>query len=267
MLLANETVARHVGVVLRDKVGAELPFIYRVHEQPDRESIAELVMLANAFGINVKQPLKTTPRFFQNLSIRFQQHPASGVLQDQLLRTMMKAQYSPNNIGHFGLAYRYYTHFTSPIRRYPDLVVHRLLKKYSHKGFENSMPQLQEIDRICKKATECEIRAQTAERDSVKLKQVQYLERHLDEEFTGVIVRIVNFGFFVELPDLLVDGLVHVTSLDDDYYIIDEKNYRLYGEHTGKEYKLGQTVRVRLSRVDRNENLVDFVIAGDEKLQ
>lgn len=263
MLLANETVARHVGVVLRDKAMTELPFVYRIHEQPDRESINELVLLAKAFGIETKAPQRITPRFFQNLAVKFQKHPSSSVLQAQLLRTMMKAQYSPNNIGHFGLAYRYYTHFTSPIRRYPDLIVHRLLKKYAHKGFETNVPSLKYIDAVCKKSTENEIRAQGAERDSVKLKQVQYLERHLNEEFDGVIVRIVNFGFFVELPDLLVDGLVHVNSLADDYYIIDEKNYRLYGEHSGKEYKLGQEIRVRLSRVDRNENLVDFVIAGD----
>lgn len=263
MLLANETVARHVGVVLRDKAGSELPFVYRIHEQPDRESINELVLLARAFGVDAKAPLKMTPRFFQNLAVKFQNHAAASVLQIQLLRTMMKAQYSPNNIGHFGLAYRFYTHFTSPIRRYPDLMVHRLLKRYANKGFETNVPSLQDIESACKKSTENEIRAQGAERDSVKLKQVQYLERHLNEEFNGVIVRIVNFGFFVELPDLLVDGLVHVNSLADDYYVIDEKNYRLYGEHSGKEYKLGQEVRVRLSRVDRNENLVDFVIAGD----
>jgi ribonuclease R len=263
MLLANETVARHVGVVLKEKLDSEIPFVYRIHEQPDRDSVDELVKMANAFGIEAISPPKIMPRYFSTLATEFQKHATASVLQSQLLRTMMKAQYSPNNIGHFGLAYRSYTHFTSPIRRYPDLTVHRLLKQYSHKGFMSALPSLKDIEDLCKKCTENEIRAQSAERDSVKLKQVQYLERHLNEEFDGVIVRIVNFGFFVELPELLVDGLVHVNSLDDDYYIIDDKNYRLYGEHSGREYKLGQSIRVRLSRVDRNENLVDFVIAGE----
>lgn len=263
MLLANETVAKHVGIVLKEKTDTELPFVYRIHEKPDQQSVNELVQLAKAFGIGITPPSRLRPRFFQKLADQFQEHPAAHVLQDQLLRTMMKAQYSPENVGHFGLAYHYYTHFTSPIRRYPDLTVHRLLKKYGNKEIDTSSVFYKDIEKVCKQSTDMEIHAQEAERDSVKLKQIEYLERHVNEEFEGLIVRIVNFGFFVELPELLVDGLVHVTSLGDDYYIIDEKNYRIYGEHSGKEYKLGQTVRVRLDRVDRNENLVDFVIAED----
>ncbi len=263
MLLANETVAKHIAIVLKKKLDTELPFVYRIHEKPDKESVNELVQLAKAFGISITPPARLLPRFFQKLAKQFQEHPAAHVLQNQLLRTMMKAQYSTQNIGHFGLAYHHYTHFTSPIRRYPDLTVHRLLKKYLQKDFDVTGAFYKDIEKICKKSTDMEIHAQEAERDSVKLKQIEYLERHLNEEFDGLIVRIVNFGFFVELPDLLVDGLVHVSSLGDDYYIIDEKNYRLYGENSGREFKLGQTVRVRLDRVDRNENLVDFVIAGD----
>ena len=262
MLLANETVAKHVGIVLKEKLDMELPFVYRIHESPDQVSVLELMQMAHSFGIDVAPPAKITPRFFQNISNLFQAHPASSVLFDQLLRTMMKAQYSPANIGHFGLAYRYYTHFTSPIRRYPDLIVHRLLKKYGKKEFDASSLLYQDIEKICSKSSSNEVRAQTAERDSIKLKQLQFLEKHIDEEFEGIIVRIVNFGFFVQLEKFQIDGLVHITSLDDDYYVVDDQNYRLYGQQSGKEYKLGDTIKVKLDRVDRNENLVDFVMTG-----
>jgi ribonuclease R len=263
MLLANETVAKHVGVVLKDKMDQELPFVYRIHESPDQPSVMELIEMAHAFGIEIEPPTKIVPRFFQKVTKQFQGHPAESVLQGQLLRTMMKAQYSPANVGHFGLAYRYYTHFTSPIRRYPDLMVHRLLKKYAGKEFDASTLFYQELEKKCTKCTDNEIRAQRAERDSIKLKQIQFLEKHIDDEFEGVIVRIVNFGFFVELPEFQIDGLVHIASLGDDYYIVDEKNYKLYGQSSGREYKLGEKIKVKLERVDRNENLVDFVISGE----
>ncbi len=263
MLLANETVAKHVGVVLKEKIKQEPPFVYRIHESPDKPSVLELIQMARAFGIEIEPPTKIVPRFFQNITKQFQNHPAESVLQGQLLRTMMKAQYSPANVGHFGLAYRYYTHFTSPIRRYPDLMVHRLLKKYAHKNIDTSSLFYEDLEKICKKCTDNEIRAQRAERDSIKLKQIQFLEKHIDDEFEGVIVRIVNFGFFVELPEFQIDGLVHIASLGDDYYIVDEKNYKLYGQSSGREYRLGEKIKVRLERVDRNENLVDFVISGD----
>mgnify|MGYP005844446627 CR=1 FL=1 len=260
MLLANEIVAKHVGKVLKEKLGYELPFVYRIHEKPDVQSVQQLLQLASAFGFKTEAPTRMQPRFFAKLSNSFQQHAAAHVLQTALLRTMMKAQYSPHNIGHFGLAYRFYTHFTSPIRRYPDLIVHRLLKKYMSEQREESPAALKALDRLCKEATANEIRAQEAERDSIKLKQLEYLQRHMGEEFDGIIVRMLNFGFFVELPDLLIDGLVHVTSLDDDYYVMDENNHRLQGQHNGRVFTLGDKVRVRLVRIDRNEKLVDFVV-------
>lgn len=263
MLLANETVAKHVGLVLKEKLKQEPPFVYRIHESPDLPSVMELIQMAHAFGITIEPPTKIVPRFFQNVTKLFENHPAESVLQDQLLRTMMKAKYSPANVGHFGLAYRYYTHFTSPIRRYPDLMVHRLLKKYARKEFDASSLFYQDLEKSCQKCTDNEIRAQMAERDSIKLKQIQFLEKHIDDEFEGVIVRIVNFGFFVELPDLQIDGLVHIASLGDDYYIVDEKNYKLYGQSSGHEFRLGEKIKVKLERVDRNENLVDFVISGE----
>ncbi len=260
MLLANETVAKHVGVVLKDRLGYDLPFVYRVHEKPDQQSVQQLLRLASAFGIKVEEPKRLQPRFFAHLAQAFGRHPAAYVLQTALLRTMMKAQYTPENIGHFGLAYRYYTHFTSPIRRYPDLLVHRLLKRYAAERFDRNEAAVKRLTDLCRNATECEIRAQEAERDSIKLKQLEYLERRMGEEFEGIIVRMVNFGFFVELPDMLIEGLVHVTTLEDDYYVLEEEGRRLIGQRTGRTFTLGDTVHVRLTRIDRNERLVDFVL-------
>ena len=259
MLLANETVARHVGVILRQKVEKDIPFVYRVHEKPQKDEVMDMIRLTRAFGINIKAPKRITPKSLQVVSDQIQKHPARSVLSDALLRTMTKAQYSINNIGHFGLAYKFYTHFTSPIRRYPDLMVHRLLKLYQHTHPKDADVSEKELESACKNATLREIRAQDAERNSIKAKQVEYMEQHLGEEFDGVISRIVNFGFFVNLPDYLIDGLVHVTDLGDDYYIYDETGYSLLGQNTHKQYRLGQKIRVKLVRVDRDEHLIDFL--------
>jgi len=265
MLLANETVARHVGLVQKERLGYELPFIYRVHEKPSQKNIIELLQIASAFGFKMPVPGRIQPHFFQKLSQLFQKHAAVHVLQNALLHAMMKAQYSPINIGHFGLAYRYYTHFTSPIRRYPDLMVHRLLKQYSKIGPGHETPVLPDLDGLCRQTTACEIRAQEAERDSIKLKQMQFLQQHMNQEFDGIIVRILNFGFFVELSGYYIDGLVHVSSLDDDYYQIDANSYQLQGQYTGRSYTLGDSVRVRIVRIDLNEKLIDFNICSNDQ--
>jgi len=262
MLLANQTVARHVGVILAQKLQTTVPFVYRIHEKPDAVAIAELVQLAGAFGVQVKPPKRITPKYFQSLSAQFQQHPSATVLESALLRAMAKARYSTENAGHFGLAFKHYTHFTSPIRRYPDLLVHRLLKRYSDDGLSAStLPDLKSLEVASKKSSEREIRAQEAERASIKMKQVEYMERHLGDEFQGIISRIVPFGIFVELPEFLLDGLVHISDLVDDYYLFDEKRYSLKGQYRGKVYRLGDVLKVKVSRVSRNERLVDFVLA------
>lgn len=263
MLLANETVARHVGQILSEKAGVSFPFVYRVHEKPDVTSITELVNVANGFGVPLAQPKRVTPKFFQKLSAQFQASPASAILEDALLRAMMKAKYSTQNEGHFGLAYKYYTHFTSPIRRYPDLIVHRLLREYLQHPEKPSAKE-ETLSEICVKANESEVRAQEAERATVKLKQVEYLERHIGDAFDGIISRIVAFGLFVEIPEFLVDGLVHVSTLQGDYYIYDESKYSLIGQYSGKKYRLGDHVKVKIVRVDRNERLVDFELTQKE---
>ncbi len=264
MLLANETVAQHVGHVLLEKTGTTFPFVYRIHEKPDATGMTELITVANGFGVQVKQPKRVTPKFFQKLSEQFQASPASAILEDALLRAMMKAKYSPQNAGHFGLAYKYYTHFTSPIRRYPDLMVHRLLKTYL-KDSEKPTVKEEALAEACRNANKCEVRAQEAERATMKLKQVEYLERHIGDVFDGIISRIVAFGLFVELPEFLVDGLVHVSTLADDYYVFDESKFSLIGQYSGKKYRLGDHIKVQIVRVDRNERLIDFEIYGENK--
>ncbi len=260
MLLANETIARHVGMILGEKLDNSPPFVYRVHAKPEKQEVIELLKLSYAFGIKMKIPKQLTPSFFQKLADEFQEHNAASVLNDAMLRTMTKARYDTENIGHFGLAYKYYTHFTSPIRRYPDLMVHRLLKEYATStSTAASKTSLKDLQKKCEDSTKREIQYQEAERDSIKLKQIQYMQQHHGKEFTGVIIRILNFGFFVHLPEYLIDGLIHVTSLDDDYYIVDDNNYSMVGQYTGKEYKLGQKIQVQLVRIDPNEHLIDFV--------
>jgi ribonuclease R len=184
-------------------------------------------------------------------------------VEEVALRTMMKAVYSTRNAGHFGLAFNQYTHFTSPIRRHPDLTVHRLLKVYSEQKPETAALAAKLSD-TCEIATEREITAQEAERESIKAKQVEYMEGRLEEEFDGIISGVVSFGFFVEIPEYLVEGLVHISDLDDDYYIHDESHYRLIGQTKEHVYRLGDPVRVRLVRVLREMRKIDFVLVRDE---
>jgi ribonuclease R len=260
MLLANETVAQHIGAK------NDLTFVYRIHEKPEPQNVEELLRLAGVFGIVIKSPKKITPKFFQKLSDQFQTGPLSFVLNDALLHTMMKARYSTQNCGHFGLAYKYYTHFTSPIRRYPDLMVHRLLKRYCIAGKPGlDEEESERLENACIHSTHREIRAQEAERASVKMKQIEFMEKYLSYKFDGIISRIVKFGFFVRVPQFLLDGLVHVSTLEDDYYIYDEQSLTLNGKNHHKKYRLGDSVTVAVERVNRNEHLVDFILVKHKR--
>jgi len=262
MLLANHTIASHVALTLAESMQESPPFVYRSHEKPDKEKINELITLLRAFSIKAEPPKRITSRYFQKLQEHFINHPAVDVLEDALLRTMMKARYTTENLGHFALALKYYTHFTSPIRRYPDLIVHRLLKRYLKNDSLSDWPNLAGLEETCRLATEREIRATEAERESVKMKQVEYMERHLGEVFHGVISRVTNFGIFIELPEMLIEGLVHISNLGDDYYVFDEKRFSLIGQYRGKVYRLGNRVKVRVARVAKNERLVDFALVS-----
>jgi len=260
MLLANKTVAKHIKNISKDK--KLLPFIYRVHEKPAQEKMTKLIDFLAAIGYQVPNSTKIDIDFFKVLMQSIKGTEEEIVIEEIALRSMMKAIYSPTNIGHFGLGFDDYTHFTSPIRRYPDLIVHRLLKVYSKETeITNRMAFEKKIKKICEQSSAMERVAMEAERDSVRLKQNEYISQHIGEEFNGIISGVMAFGIFVELIDTLVEGLIHISDLDDDYYIFDEKSYSLIGKDTNRVLRLGDTVRIRVERVDLEVGKVDYKLA------
>ncbi len=259
MLLANRTVAEHIQK-LRQQTGKKFSFIYRVHERPKGKKLEEFTRFTRALGYKLDSRDKITPKQFQRLLHHFRGTRHEIILEEVALRTMMKAVYSTHNQGHFGLAFKHYTHFTSPIRRYPDLVVHRLLKSYNQD--QSRLPKLPtKLNEICEIANEREIVAQEAERESIRAKQVEFMEDHLGEEFDGIISGVTSFGIFVEIPRYLVEGLVHISDLKDDYYIFDEKNYRLIGQNENVIYRFGDLIRVRVANILKEMRKIDFVLA------
>jgi ribonuclease R len=264
MLLANQTVTKHIDLTLARK-GMKPPFIYRIHEPPDPLKIEEFALFVKAFGYNFDHQQLITSRVLSKFLREIAGEPEADIIENVMLRSLMKAKYSTENAGHFGLAFKHYTHFTSPIRRYPDLVVHRTLKAYAN-GYHPEMHDqfAHKLQHAARAASERELVALDAERASVKMKQVQFMSRHLGEEFDGIISGVVSFGIFVEIPQYLVEGLVHISDLEDDYYIFEEKAYRLKGQNSGRVYRLGDEVRVRVVRVDPNERLLDFVLVAPE---
>lgn len=262
MLLANETVAE-------DYYWQELPFVYRTHEAPDEEKIRTLATFINNFGYSMHVGAnEVRPKEIQKLLAKVEGSPQEAMISRLALRSMKQAKYTPENSGHFGLAAAYYTHFTSPIRRYPDLQIHRIIK-------DNIRGRMQEekivhydkiLPEVTKHASEMERRAEEAERETVKLKKVEYMQQHLGEIFEGVISSITKWGMYVELPNT-VEGLVHVANMRDDHYEYDENRYELVGAHTNKVYKLGQRIRIRVTGADRLLRTIDFEIAeeGEEE--
>lgn len=260
MLCANETVAEHMYWL-------EAPFIYRVHEEPDLEDVHKLNEFLNSLGYHVKITDEVHPAAYQNVVAKVEGRPEERVVNTVLLRSMKHARYAADCLGHFGLSTNYYCHFTAPIRRYPDLVIHRVIREYFTKGMldqarkaelEKLMPAYAEQSSIREKA------AEDAERESVDLKKVEFMERHIGKKFEGIISSVTSFGFFVEL-DNSVEGLVRVSSLTDDYYQFIEKQLALLGEHTKKMYKIGDRVTVEVSRVNTIERQIDFELVEDEE--
>ncbi len=262
MLLANQTVTEHVTLKLGEK-GRVPPFIFRIHEEPTHEKIEDFRKYVKTFGRPLDPGKQVTAKLLGAYLKSLKGEPEEAVVQKLMLRSMMKAKYSIDNCGHFGLGFKHYTHFTSPIRRYPDLEVHRLLKEYLLPyDFKDVTAEKKRISQIAQISSDRELVALEAERESIKLKKVEFMQRHLGSEFDGVISGVVAFGIFVELCDLLVEGLVHISDLEDDYYMHDEKNHQLIGQTNQHTYRLGDTVRVKVVRVAVDERVIDFVLAA-----
>lgn len=261
MIAANETVASHI-------YNMDLPFIYRIHGAPNSDKIDDFTNLLKALGYTLKtRTLDMTPKTMQNVLKELDDKPEFKILSSLLLRSMRKAEYSKENIGHFGLASKAYTHFTSPIRRFPDLTVHRLLKKYLvEKDF--SMATINYLNNalvsIAEHSSEREVAAQNAERDVDDMKMAEYMESHIGEIYEGVISSVTSFGFFVELPNL-IEGLVHVNSLKGDYFNYVPELLSLIGNTTKKTYRIGDKVKVKCVGASKERAMIDFEVVKEDK--
>ena len=258
MLAANETVAS-------DYFWQELPFVYRTHDNPDEEKIKKLSTFINNFGYTIHLGGEEIhPKELQKLLSKIEGSAEEALISRLTLRSMKQAKYTTSCTGHFGLAAKYYCHFTSPIRRYPDLQIHRIIKENLRGRLDDKrMAHYDKIlNEVAKHSSETERRAAEAERETEKLKKVQYMENFIGEEFDGVISGVMEWGIFVELPNT-VEGLVRVNELKDDYYHYIEESYEMVGENSGKSYKLGQRVKVRVEGTDRIARTIDFSIVEE----
>lgn len=254
MLMANETVAE-------EYYWRELPFLYRTHEVPDEEKIRKLSTFINNFGYHIHIRNEVRPKEIQKLLARVDGTPEEALISRLALRSMKRAGYTTENTGHFGLAAKYYTHFTSPIRRYPDLQIHRIIKENLRGRLnDDRISHYEEIlPKVASQCSERERRAEEAERDVVRMKKAEYMRSRIGEEYEGVISGVTKWGVYVELENT-VEGLVHVADMRDDHYEFTEQTYELTGEHSGKSYTLGQTVRVRVTDADKLQRTVNFEI-------
>lgn len=256
MVIANETVATTIAYI-------ELPFIYRVHGLPDAEKVQNFMHFVSVLGYKVQGNIKNiTPKVIQNILHQLEDKKEYHILSSMLLRSMQKAVYDSVNIGHFGLASKFYTHFTSPIRRFPDLTVHRLLRTYLFKHninnevidyYTNTLPE------VAKHSSEREMAATQCERDVDDMKMAEYMEGHIGEVYKGVISTVTNYGVYVELSNL-VEGMIKVDDLDDDYYFYDESTFSLVGKRSKKRYMLGQTISIVVDSTDKEKGLVNFKV-------
>lgn len=260
MIFTNETIARHHRYL-------EVPFLYRIHEQPTESAIAEFEQLISLFGVRLRaRGTAVRPVHFQKVLAQVAGKDEQYLVSSVMLRSMDRARYSTDNLGHFGLAADHYTHFTAPIRRYPDLMIHRITCELLAAG-KVSGGRLETLGkRLPLLAVHCsrmERLAEEAERDTVDLKKVQFMQRHIGDVFDAIISGVTNFGLFVQLPNT-VEGLVHVSTLTDDYYHFEESRYALLGERSGRRFQLGDSLKVQLVRVNVSERSLDFELVPDD---
>ncbi len=258
MLLANETVAEHFHWM-------NVPFIYRIHEDPNEEKLRRFLEFITNFGYLVRGAGNSIhPRALQEVIEAVQGKPEEMVISTVMLRSMKQAKYDPESVGHFGLSTDFYTHFTSPIRRYPDLIVHRLIRTYLIQGKLDNATQdkwKERLAEIAEHSSNMERRAVEAERETDSMKKAEYMMDKIGEEYDGIISSVTNFGMFVELPNT-IEGLVHVSYLTDDYYRYDERSYAMIGERTGNVFRIGDEITVRVISVNKDERSVDFEVVG-----
>ncbi|MCB4342238.1 ribonuclease R [Bacillus subtilis] len=258
MLVANETVAEHFHWM-------NVPFIYRIHEEPNAEKLQKFLEFVTTFGYVVKGTAGNIhPRALQSILDAVRDRPEETVISTVMLRSMKQAKYDPQSLGHFGLSTEFYTHFTSPIRRYPDLIVHRLIRTYLINGKVDEATQEKWAERlpdIAEHTSSMERRAVDAERETDDLKKAEYMLDKIGEEFDGMISSVTNFGMFVELPNT-IEGLVHVSFMTDDYYRFDEQHFAMIGERTGNVFRIGDEITVKVVDVNKDERNIDFEIVG-----
>ncbi len=257
MLLANRRVAAHIGAREKPK-----PFIYRVHDTPDEEKLKVLKEFVGKFGYKLHfKPGKSASYAINKLLHDIKGSSEESVISYMAIRSMAKAVYSTDNIGHYGLAFEYYTHFTSPIRRYPDLEVHRDLHRFLQEG---KTAEKDDLEEICLHASEREGKATEAERDSIKYKQVEYLKDKVGESFPGIVSGITDWGLFVELKESKCEGLIRLRDIDDDLYYFDQKNYRIIGNRTGRQFDIGDEIEVQVTAVDLKRKELDLKLLSEE---
>lgn len=257
MLLANREVAIYIYNLAKDK-NKDLAFVYRIHDVPNPDKLEELAIFLRAIGYEFevhKGIVKATA--INKLLKEIEGKPEENLIKTATIRSMAKAVYSTKNIGHFGLAFKFYTHFTSPIRRYPDLMAHRLLRKHLD-GSHIGPKELQQYEQLCIKSSQREMEAVSAERDSIKFKQVEYLMNRIGETFEGVITGVADWGIYVQESTCMADGMVRLATIKSDYFEHEASKYRIKGQKTGKTYSLGDKVTVKLVRADKEERQLDF---------
>jgi len=253
MLLANRTVAKHIGF---PKKNAK-PFVYRVHDLPDKERISTLNEIVKKFGHNIENNNpKVLSKSLNYLLNKVKGEPEQQMVETLTIRSMAKAVYTTSNIGHYGLSFDYYSHFTSPIRRYPDLIVHRLLNQYINKKPKENI----DLEKICKHCSEKEKIASQAERDSIKYMQVKFLKNKVGKVYDGIISGVTEWGLYVEITANKCEGLVKISSIKNDHYIYNEKTYSITGYRTKKSYQLGEKVRIKIQRADLEKKQMDFIL-------